>query len=354
MIKDPAYRDKVREQIRQFEAVEDSSAQLSDAFRYWQNAYFFPRLSDVCGVGDHIAFYERAVAQAIRSSQNRNIVSFGSGDAQIEVAIAASLMRGGVSDFLFHCVEISPIQIERAKKNADKAGLGERFVFTEADINTWTPTGQRFAAAMAHHALHHVVALEHLAEAVKDGLAPEGVFVCFDLIGRNGHMRWPEALAIIERIWRFLPPEKKRHHILQTVDEEYQNRDCSTQGFEGIRSQDILPVLMNHFGFETFFAFGNLIDVFTSGGYGANFDVADGRDKAFIDFIQYLNDLLIDLGHIKPTRMAAVMVPHSCDAIKTYKNWTPAFCARRAASSCDADAATAPDAPAAGSFATQP
>jgi hypothetical protein len=141
-------------------------------------------------------------------------------------------------------------------------------------------------------------------------------------------MRWPEALEVIERIWNFLPDSKKYHHILKSVDLKYRNRDCSNQGFEGIRSQDILPVLMQNFGFESFLGFGNLIDVFTSRGFGANFDAEDEHDRAFIEFIEFLNELLIDLGHIKPTRMCAVMVKGEVGSPRTYKNWTPAFCVR--------------------------
>ncbi len=98
---------------------------------------------------------------------------------------------------------------------------------------------------MCHHALHHVLNLEHLISAIRASLHPKGCFVSIDVIGRNGHMRWPEALEFIERIWRFLPDEKRYHHVLKTSDQEYVNRDCSTKGFEGIRSQDILPILRN-------------------------------------------------------------------------------------------------------------
>ena len=182
---------------------------------------------------------------------------------------------------------------------------------------------------MCHHSLHHVLELEHLITKIRKSLHPKGYFVSIDVIGRNGHMRWPEAQEIIERIWRFLPEKKRYHHILKTMDREYINRDCSVEGFEGIRSQDILPILIENFCFEKFFAFGNLIDVFTSRGFGASYDSNDEYDKAFIDFIQYLNDLLIDLGHIKPTRMCAVMSLNCDNQTKIYKNWTPEFCVRK-------------------------
>jgi len=95
-------------------------------------------------------------------------------------------------------------------------------------------------------------------------------------------MRWPEALEVVNHIWHFLPDDKKFHHTFKTVDGEFRNHDCSTEGFEGIRSQDILKLLINNFSFEAFFAFGNPIDVFTSRAYGANYDPNNEHDRAFI------------------------------------------------------------------------
>ena len=54
---------------------------------------------------------------------------------------------------------------------------------------------------MANHSLHHVLALEHLFAQVSATLREDGVFVVNDMIGRNGHQRWPEALDLLQRIW---------------------------------------------------------------------------------------------------------------------------------------------------------
>lgn len=323
------YLKKIEEQKRQYEHTENMHAQLSDIFRYWQVKYFRPRFTDVCEVNNHLEFYWKPFAKRIQKTGCPDLISFGSGDAQVEVGVAAGLKKEGINNFLFHCVELSSAQIKRAQKFVDKAGLTDNFIFVEADFNTWESNGQVYAGAMCHHALHHVLELEHLIAGIRNALHPQGCFASIDVVGRNGHMRWPEAFEIIEHIWRFLPEEKRYHHILKTLDLEYLNRDCSTEGFEGIRSQDILPILNQHFKFETFLAFGNLVDVFTSRGYGANYNSNDELDKAFIDFIQYLNDLLIDLGHIKPTRMCAVMVLENEEETRTYRHWTPAFCMRK-------------------------
>ena len=84
--------------------------------------------------------------------------------------------------------------------------MAENLVFVEADFNTWIASKQ-YAAVIANQSLHHVLELEHLFDQVKGSLRPDGYFVASDMIGRNGHQRWPEALAEVQRFWRDLPKE---------------------------------------------------------------------------------------------------------------------------------------------------
>ncbi len=67
------------------------------------------------------------------------------------------------------------------------------------------------------------------------------MFVTNDMIGRNGHQRWPEALEIVNQYWHELPEAYRYNKLLSRYEPEYMNWDCSTEGFEGIRAQDILP-----------------------------------------------------------------------------------------------------------------
>ena len=50
--------------------------------------------------------------------------------------------------------------------------------------------------------------------------------------------------------------------IVKVIEEQYENWDCSEEGFEGIRAQDILKLLNKNFYFKKFLAYGNLIDIF--------------------------------------------------------------------------------------------
>jgi hypothetical protein len=111
---------------------------------------------------------------------------------------------------------------------------------------------------------------------------------------------------------------------------EYENWDCSTAGFEGIRSQDILPSMIDSFHFESFLAFGNIIDVFVDRAFGHNLNVAREEDCAFIDRVALLDDRLIDEGIVKPTHMIARLRKQPVEQVICYRHWTPEFCIRPA------------------------
>jgi SAM-dependent methyltransferase len=317
-----SHEQRIKEQINQYAKVENMHSQLADAFRYWQQRYFKPRFQELTGCSNYLDFYAKAFIERINRTGNGNIVSFGSGDGAVEIQIAQVMKKLGATKFRFDLVELSPIQHERARKKAAEAGLADHFQMIEADFNTWKASDV-YSCAMAHHALHHVLDLEQLFQSIHDGLHEDGVFVTFDVIGRNGHMRWPEAYKLINLMWHFLPPEKRKHTILKRVDADFYNHDCSTEGFEGIRAQDILPNLIKTFHFETFYGFGNLIDVFTSRGYGPNFDTRKPEDAAFIDFVEELNEILLEVGYLKPTRMCAIMGKKPVANPVLYRGRTP-------------------------------
>lgn len=140
-------------------------------------------------------------------------------------------------------------------------------------------------------------------------------------------MRWREAELILEPLWRSLPDRYKYNHQLQRLDAQFVNWDCSVEGFEGIRCQDILPLLIRRFYFHTFLAYGNLTDVFVDRSDGHNFDPQNPADLAFIQHLARLNDVLIGHGVIKPTMLFASM-SKSPSEMTCYRRWRPEFCLR--------------------------
>jgi hypothetical protein len=317
------YAKRVQAQITQYAGVENMHA-LPDISGYWRAKFVRDAVRNVFGVERHLDFYAKPFLAAVQKTGNSNLVSIGAGDGAIELGVA-KIMRQAGAKFRFHLLELSPIQIARGRRNAAEAGLTSCVTFIEADINTWKPS-EEYAGVMAHHSLHHVQNLEGLFDEIKQSLL--GCFCTMDMIGRNGHMRWPEVLQLVQLFWAIIPPEKRKHKVLPNFEQGFYNHDCSKEGFEGIRAQDILPCLVERFGFQSFYAFGGLIDPFISRGFGHHYDSKNDWDRSFIDLVGTLNDILIECGHIKPTQMHAIMTTDMDVTPKTYRGRTPTFCIR--------------------------
>ena len=319
------YEELITRQIDQFKETEVMH-DLPSIYHYLSEKYTRPQATSVTGCTDVVSLYTQYFQKSLHESGSHFLMSVGAGDCSIEIEIAKKLVEMGES-FFFICLELSPILIAKARKRIDENKLGDVITVAEIDLNKWEPK-TTFAGIMAHHALHHFLNLEHLFGLIKKNLAGQGRFVTCDIIGRNGHMRWPEALLLTRKIWERLPRKYKYNHQLQQYDDYFNNFDCSTEGFEGIRAQDILPLLVTLFSFEVFFCYGNLTDLFIDRSFGPNYDPANPQDAAFIDYVQQLNEKLIYEGILKPTSMIAVMVNEPVANPKIYSNRDPFFAVR--------------------------
>jgi SAM-dependent methyltransferase len=325
---DQNYSTRVDQEIQAYREVENIH-DLPDIYHVWADQYLLPRMQEVLGTGSNVLFYVNEIIKKCGSTTEIvEIVSIGAGYGFLEVEIAQELLVRNLENFQIQCLEISPDLVERANETIRNANVSDFVHFIETDINTWSPNvDESVDIFIANQFLHHVEELEVLFEQIDLGLKPNGIFMTTDVIGRNGHMRWHEAEVILAALWQCLPKRYKYNHQLKRVDTEFVNWDCSVEGFEGIRAQDILPLLVNKFYFQKFFAFGNLTDLFVDRAYGHNFDPLDQRDMAFIMQVTKLNDLLIDLGVIKPTMLFACMSKKP-DKTTSYRHWEPDYCIR--------------------------
>ncbi len=302
---DEAYESRVASELERFKDDVDVHA-LPEIFHYWSNRYLLPMFEEfgIKGIDD---FYIRYLFEAAeRSHKPPRFISIGSGNGDLEVRVADGLRKRGLTEFTLECLELNPHMIARGQSDAAAAGLSQQVKFVAGDFNRWQPK-ERYAAVMANHSLHHVVNLEGLFDAIAASLEPEGVFVTSDMIGRNGHQRWPEALAEVQRFWAELPAGHRYNRLLSRDEPSYINHDCSDAGFEGIRAQDILPLLVERFSFELFIGFANVIAPFVDRCFGHNFDAASERDRDLIDRIHRLDEEGFQSGRLKPTQMIAVM-----------------------------------------------
>ena len=304
---------------------------LPPIFHYWSNTHLLPMLREVGITGIDGFFVDALERCARRAEGTARLVSLGAGNCDTEVRLALLLKERGVRDFTLECVDINQQMLERGRGLASAAGVQREVLPIPGDFNHWTPA-RAYHAVIANQSLHHVLELESLFDAVRGSLVADGAFIVSDMIGRNGHQRWPEALEIVREFWRELPEACKRNRLLGRQEDEFLDWDCSQEGFEGIRAQDILPLLVERFGFDLFFGFGNVIDPFVDRPFGPNFDADQAWDREFIDRVHHRDQTALLLGQITPTHMLAIMRRDRDDRpTRTWKHLSPTFCLRTAA-----------------------
>ena len=301
---------------------------LPPIFHYWSNKYLRPKLEAFGFSTPDDMFRKYLLEQVRRRTQGTlRFVSVGAGNCDLEIALASYLREQGHADFVIDCLDFSPTMLERGRASAAGKGLGENIHVLEADFNQWIPA-RDYDAVLANQSLHHVVNLEGLFGRIKGCLKPQGAFLVSDIIGRNGHLRWPEALAIVHEFWRKLPPSYRFNPSLDRYEELYEDWDCSTEGFEGIRAQDILRLLLANFHFELFIAFGNVIDPFIDRVFGHHFDVTSPWDRTLIDRVHERDEREMAAGRITPTHMIAVLRNEPGTPTLFHEPLRPEFCLR--------------------------
>lgn len=321
------YARRVQEEVERF-AEDEQVHDLPRIFDYWSNTYLRP-LFESFGFSYPEDFFARSIEQQARAlGRPLRIVSIGAGNCDCELVVARLLCERGINGFRIECLDITQAMLERGRALADEAGLGQHFAFVNADFNRWQPDGH-YDVVIANQSLHHVVELEALFDAVAQAIGDDGIFITSDMIGRNGHMRWPEALEIVQEYWQELPEPYRYNVQLRRHEAEFGNWDCSAEGFEGIRAQDILPLALQRFGFDLFIGYGNLIDPFIDRGFGPHFDPQRDADRELIDRIHARDEAEMLAGRIKPTHMLAVMRRDRSAVPQVWKHLTPSFCLRQ-------------------------
>jgi hypothetical protein len=87
--------------------------------------------------------------------------------------------------------------------------------------------------------LHHVINLEHLLRQIAEGLADGGVFHLVEVVGMNRKLIWDENEDLANSLLATVPKSITRNLRLDVPIE--------TDGMEGVRKQDILPLLDQRF-----------------------------------------------------------------------------------------------------------
>ena len=327
IVSSESYRDRIAHERATYENNLEIH-NLPEIFHYWSNEHVYPKLRQL-GLEEDRDLFKSCLENCCTTQrpQARRFASFGAGNCDLEIELALHLEAKGFGSFVIDCIDLNQTMLDRGMKSAAEAGVSDRIACVQADLNKWT-AAHEYDAVIANQSLHHLVDLESVVGQIRRSLSPGGLFLVSDIMGRNGHQRWPEALEIVQEFWSLLPPSYRYNHQLKRYEEWYQDFDCSAQGFEGIRSQDILPLLIDSFQFSFFFGFANVIEPFIDRSFGPNFNAASEWDRAFIDSIAQRDELEIRSGRIKPTHMIAALCAQQPSGQPTRGNLAPELCVR--------------------------
>ncbi len=301
---------------------------LPEIFHYWSNKHLVGKFRAL-GFGNPDELFVGQLERAYQGSARaqRRFVSIGAGNCDTEVRIAKQLVARGLRDFTLECVEISDAMLERGTQLARAEGVEAQVRPVRGDFNDWTADGP-CDAVIANQSLHHVTRLEALFDAIGQSIEGGGRFVTSDMIGRNGHQRWPEALAILRQFWDELPDAYRFNRQLNRQEDSFMDWDCAQGCFEGVRAQEVLPLLVERFDFDLFGAYANLIDPFIDRSFGHNFDASAQWDRDFIDRVHARDEAEIRTGRIKPTHVVAAMIAGRTGERLYLDGLDPAFCIR--------------------------
>jgi SAM-dependent methyltransferase len=304
--RDNSYAGRLAAETGVYEDVADVH-ELPPIFHYWSNKYLRPMLEEY-GFSNSEQFFAKFLLEsaAARGAQEPVFLSLGAGNCDTEIRVAKLLREAGLARFTIECLDLNPSMLRRGREMAETERVAAHIVTVEGDFNRWRAT-KSYDAIIANQSLHHVANLEGMFAEVRRGLGDGAYFIVDDIIGRNGHQRWPEALAEVRRFWRELPRPYRRNRQLNRYERTYRNWDCSTEGFEGIRAEDILPLLIERFDFRMFIGFANVVDVFIDRAFGHNFDADAAWDREFIDRVHAFDEQALQSGSLTPTHMMAVL-----------------------------------------------
>jgi SAM-dependent methyltransferase len=327
--KDAEYRSRIASELENFNDCTNVH-ELPEIFHYWSNKHLAPKKFHQFDITDPEQFFFLYVKkfQGTHPDHKIQLVSLGSGNCDMEAKLARKLLDHNISAFTIDCIDINETMLERGRQHAIENNVEEYINPVGGDFNHWEPL-KSYDIVMANQCLHHVVELENLFASIKQVMHEESYFLTSDMIGRNGHQRWPEALELVKEFWKELPESYRYNRLLKRQEEQYINHDCSEHSFEGIRAQDILPLLTETFHFELFIPFANLVTVFIDRPFGHNFDENGEWDRDFIDRVHARDEEALFAGDIKPTQMLAVLRKDPIEPVLLQPHLTPKFCTRQ-------------------------
>ncbi len=300
-----SYEERINEEIadgvRKFQSHRDGAPLYEPAPPSWDYVEAATRqlIREQTGFNQ----WEYVVHQA-NQIEAPEILSLGTGSCGIEIGLA----EGMTTSYRFHCIDLNDQILALGKKEIDKRGLN--ITVQAMDLNRIVLNSEKYHIITAFASLHHLIELERVYSAIENALKPDGKFVVVDVITKNGIRMWPETEEAVRQIWAVLPDKYKVNHTRYEAPRftpRFSHKDCSADSFEGIRSQDVLPLIPEYFDPVLYVPCHSICRQLLDTQYGPNYDLNDPLDRSTVEFIWNLDCYYVRERILPPGTMFAVM-----------------------------------------------
>lgn len=220
-------------------------------------------------------FLDRLNEKAMAGRRLR-VLSLCSGAARIEAGLASEVC--GPVDW-----SLLDINSELLKQAALQFPDDVQLDLIEGNVNDLTRTSEKWDVILCVSALHHLVELEKVIRFCHDSLSEDGEFWSIgEYVGRNGNRLWPEARSVANSIFSALPERYRLNSHTGSIDAELPDNDYSVGTFEGIRSEEIEPIVSRWFRCECALKRNSFLWRLTNLAYADNYNLQDVNDRLLI------------------------------------------------------------------------
>jgi ubiquinone/menaquinone biosynthesis C-methylase UbiE len=269
-----------------------------DAFSYGYNIYRPYVLKHFPGYGK---IEEDIISLAEAKNEKLRILSLGSGTGDWEI----NLLEKKPEKIYCELVDINDELLKGTKKYAAKNNLD--IVTRITDINKIKLEPDSYDIVLVRSSMHHFIELEHIIEQIKLSLHNNGkLIVLGEVIGQNGEKLYPETKQIAQKIFDMLPEKYRLNRYTNKIDNEVPDVDLSEQSFECIRSEDIMPLLLENFNVKEFVTIDAFFTLLVDFRYGPNYDLSKELDRSLVETITNLDIYYISNKILKPTALFGI------------------------------------------------
>ncbi len=257
-----------------------------------------------------LSFYD-AVWAALKGRESARVLSLGCGYGGHDLEIA----RNAADLAELVAVDLNPRVYDSASRRAADEGLPIRF--EALDLNRVEIAPGYFDVIYAVASIHHILNLEHLLCQVRRGLKDDGKLIVFDIIGKTQVEFWREnveyAARVVKRLASRFGLRAGRRRPLErlffdpyTIISPFVEPEIQT-GMEGIRQEEIAPLLDRFFQPEKVFYFDAYMRLIcTNATLGPRLDPDEVGNRTLLESLVDEEMELIASGKLRPTELFGI------------------------------------------------